>query len=124
MPSKQARWSIDVRLWFKLDGEKVLGPGRVQLLELIDELHSISAAAKRMSMSYRRAWLLVQSMNAGSDRPLVEKVTGGTGGGGATLTDAGRQALQQYRELTRQLHAVVERFAARKKKAVRRRASS
>jgi molybdate transport system regulatory protein len=119
MPSKQARWAVDVRLWFKLDGEKVLGPGRVQLLERIDELHSISAAAKRMGMSYRRAWLLVQSMNAGSDAPLVERVTGGAGGGGATLTDAGRDALRRYRELLQQLHAVVERFPLGGKKPTR-----
>jgi molybdate transport system regulatory protein len=70
-----------------------LGPGKRQLLQLIDDLGSISAAGRAMKMSYRRAWLLVEEVNAGFDHPLVEKAPGGAGGGGAALTPAGHSVL-------------------------------
>lgn len=92
-------WSLKVRVWVESGGEKVLGPGRADLLGHIDRLHSISAAAKQMGMSYRRAWGLVMSMNDTAGSPLVERTTGGTGGGGAVLTARGREALAYYRKL-------------------------
>ncbi|MET1029036.1 MAG: LysR family transcriptional regulator [Dongiaceae bacterium] len=70
-----------------------LGPGKRRLLELIDELGSISAAGRALDMSYRRAWLLVEEVNGSFREPLVEKVSGGSGGGGAVLTVAGRNVL-------------------------------
>lgn len=83
-------------LSFRIDlpSGKRLGPGKRQLLQLIDELGSISAAGRAMKMSYRRAWLLVEEVNASFQRPLVEKAPGGAGGGGAALTPAGRNVLQ------------------------------
>lgn len=73
-------------------GER-LGPGKRQLLQLIDDLGSISAAGRAMKMSYRRAWLLIEEVNASFRLPLVEKAPGGSGGGGAALTPIGRQVL-------------------------------
>jgi molybdate transport system regulatory protein len=70
-----------------------LGPGKRRLLELIDELGSISAAGRALDMSYRRAWLLVEEVNGSFREPLVEKAPGGSGGGGAALTVAGRNVL-------------------------------
>ena len=82
-----------------------LGPGKAELLELIAETGSISAAARRMNMSYRRAWLLVDTMNQCFRSPLVETATGGKGGGGARITDHGLTILNRYREMERKADA-------------------
>lgn len=73
-----------------------IGPGKADLMELIAETGSISEAAKRMSMSYKRAWMLVQALNEGFGAPLVEASRGGTAQG-AALTDIGREVLERYR---------------------------
>ena len=106
-------WTLRIRVWVECEGEKILGPGRVDLLELIDRHHSIAAASKQMGMSYRRAWQLVQAVNAAAGEPLVEATTGGTGGGGATLTARGRQAVADYRLLVEQLARAAEMIAER-----------
>lgn len=76
-----------------------LGPGKVELLELIAETGSISAAARRMGMSYRRAWLLVETMNQCFRSPLVETAKGGKGGGGANISELGQEVLGRYRRM-------------------------
>ncbi len=73
-----------------------IGPGRADLMELIAETGSISEAAKRMGMSYKRAWMLVQALNDGFGAPLVEASRGGKEQG-AALTVAGRDVLERYR---------------------------
>jgi molybdate transport system regulatory protein len=73
-----------------------IGPGRADLMELIAETGSISEAARRMDMSYKRAWGLVQALNAGFGAPLVEASRGGKEQG-ASLTAAGREVLERYR---------------------------
>ena len=99
MAKHSPRWGLKVRVWVERDGRKVLGPGRAELLGHIDRLQSISAAAKEMKMSYRRAWELVQDMNEAAGVPLVEASTGGSGGGGALITANGREAIRLYHEL-------------------------
>lgn len=99
MPKHKMQWSLKVRFWVEGDGVKVLGPGRVELLGHIDRKRSISAAAKQMGMSYRRAWSLVTAMNESADAPLVELAAGGAGGGGATLTSRGKDAIALYRRI-------------------------
>ena len=76
-----------------------IGPGRADLLELIASTGSISAAGKAMGMSYKRAWSLVQALNAGFGQILVESSRGGAAQGGAQLTDAGQMVLQLYRQM-------------------------
>ena len=76
-----------------------LGPGKADLLELIGETGSIAAAGRRMKMSYKRAWSLVETLNAMFAAPLVERTRGGEQGGGASLTPLGRDVLAQYRAL-------------------------
>ncbi len=88
------------RIWLERDGELYMGFGRVMLLERIDRLGSISAAAKSMKLSYRNAWLWIEAMNHLSPAPLVEKVTGGTGGGYTRLTEAGHKVISEYKELS------------------------
>lgn len=84
-----------------------LGPGKADLLEQIAETGSISAAARRMNMSYRRAWLLVDTMNQCFRKPLVGTATGGKGGGGAQITDLGMEVLRRYREMERKAAVAV-----------------
>ncbi|NWN90068.1 LysR family transcriptional regulator [Marinobacter adhaerens] len=86
------------RLRLKTGDIIALGPGKAQLLELIREHHSISAAARAMKMSYRRAWLLVNTMNSCFRQPLVLTATGGSQGGGAELSAEGLKVLALYRE--------------------------
>ncbi|MEY2854812.1 MAG: hypothetical protein RL030_1944 [Pseudomonadota bacterium] len=74
-----------------------IGPGKVSLLEAIDRAGSLSAAARELGMSYRRAWLLLHSVNEGFREPAVELSVGGSEGGGARLTDFGRQLVAEYR---------------------------
>ena len=76
-----------------------IGPGRADLLAAIARSGSISAAAREMRMSYRRAWLLVEAINAAFRRPLVETLTGGRSGGGARVTELGTEVLRRYRAM-------------------------
>ncbi|MBX2806742.1 MAG: LysR family transcriptional regulator [Hyphomicrobiales bacterium] len=78
-----------------------IGPGKVRLMELIDQLGSISAAGRVMGMSYRRAWMLIDSANRAFTTPLVVKQMGGSGGGGAAVTELGREIIQRYRRIER-----------------------
>lgn len=77
-------------------GEIALGPGKADLLQAIREQGSISAAARHMGMSYRRAWLLVDTMNRCFRLPLVLSAAGGSQGGGASLTRHGEEVLAYY----------------------------
>jgi molybdate transport system regulatory protein len=79
--------------------EIALGPGRVELLELIGETGSLRKAAKKMGISYMRAWQLIGYTNRRFRKPVVEAVRGGKGGGGATLTDVGRDVVALYRRM-------------------------
>ncbi|HSR72638.1 MAG TPA: LysR family transcriptional regulator [Kiloniellales bacterium] len=90
---------IEPRLRILLGSSIAMGPGKADLLQCIAETGSISAAAKAMAMSYRRAWLLVETMNQAFRDPLVETERGGRGGGGARLTPLGREALTRYRAM-------------------------
>jgi molybdenum ABC transporter molybdate-binding protein len=96
-------WTVGLRIWVERSGQTVLGNGRLQLLEAIDRWRSISAAARQLRMSYRRAWLLVQSVNKAAGQPLVITATGGSRGGGAQLTPQGQHAVALFRELQQQL---------------------
>ena len=91
------RWEARPRWRITGAGQIALGPGKVDLLEAIDRTGSISGAAREVGMSYRRAWLLVETMNRCFVRPLV--VTARWRGGGASLSDPGREALRLYRDI-------------------------
>jgi len=78
-----------------------IGPGKVQLLEMIAEHGSISAAGRALGMSYRRAWLLIGAMNDGFGRPVVEAQIGGKAGGGARLSSFGADLIAHYRAIER-----------------------
>lgn len=82
------------------DGDHVaVGPGKIALLEAIERTGSITAAAKSLDMSYRRAWLLLDETNRSLREPAVTTSKGGKAGGGSVLTDAGRQVIALYRRI-------------------------
>ena len=76
-----------------------LGPGKAALIEAVGRTGSISAAAREMGMSYRRAWSLIDAANRCFKKPLVETATGGRGGGGAAVTEVGYEVLRRYRDI-------------------------
>lgn len=90
-----------VLLRLYLSDDRPLGPGKVKILESIRESGSISEAARGMKMSYRSAWLLVDSMNALFRKPVVTTTLGGRGGGSATLTEFGADVIRRYRAMER-----------------------
>ncbi|MBI4914090.1 MAG: LysR family transcriptional regulator [Acidobacteria bacterium] len=96
-----------------------MGPGKADLLEAIRETGSISAAARRMGMDYRRAWALVEAMNQGFRKPLVEAAPGGARGGGAQVTRMGEEVLEAFRRL----QAKAEAAGAEELAFLRRRAA-
>ena len=100
------------RFWIASPEGTFLGIGRVILLEKIQEYGSISGAARSMKMSYRQAWQLVQSMNEHSNSPLVSSLTGGKGGGGATITKTGEQAIQLFREVEQDMQHFMKKRSA------------
>jgi molybdate transport system regulatory protein len=97
-----------------------MGPGKAELIERIAQTGSISAAARAMRMSYRRAWMLVEALNASFNEPVVTTATGGARGGGASVTPFGRQLVEEFRALERKASAAIaadlRRFEARLRK--------
>lgn len=88
-----------IRLRIDFDGERYIGHGRIELLELIGRHGSISKAAQAMGMSYKRAWYLMDGFNAMFREPLIERQHGGKGGGSATLTPFGERVVAEYRTM-------------------------
>jgi molybdate transport system regulatory protein len=76
-----------------------IGPGKIALLEAIVETGSITAAAKSLDMSYRRAWLLLDELNRALKKPAVDSAKGGQHGGGSAITDTGRLLIELYRHI-------------------------
>ncbi len=93
--------------------EPAIGPGKADLLEAIDREGSISAAGRAMGMSYRRTWLLVDSMNRCWAEKLVDTIAGGGTTRGARLTETGRIVLDAFRSLEQQMIAVAEQGGLR-----------
>lgn len=97
----------DVMLRVTVGEHSFLGPGKIRLLELIDETGSISAAARLLEMSYRRAWLLAESLNEAFREPVLTSAVGGRQGGGATLTALGREVVTRYRRMEVRARAAI-----------------
>lgn len=91
----------EFRLRIRRGDDIAVGPGKIDLLEAIGATGSISAAARSLGMSYRRAWLLVDTMNRCFRTAVVEAGAGGKRGGGATLTRLGREVIERYRRIER-----------------------
>jgi molybdate transport system regulatory protein len=99
--------SLSVRI--DLDREGRIGPGKIELLENIRKLGSISAAGRAMDMSYKRAWDLVDEINRICRQAAVERQTGGKNGGGAVLTPFGISLVARYRKIEREAASAVRK---------------
>lgn len=108
------------RLRIKVGDEIAIGPGKIAILEAIAETGSISAAGRKLGMSYRRAWLLVDQMNRYFNEPIVFTAMGGAQGGGSALTETGAEVIRLYRTIERQaemhsatlIHALADKIRA------------
>lgn len=97
--SASEHYQVNLEIRVDFGGFGYLGPGKIALMDGISRHGSITAAAREMGMSYRRAWLLVDAINRIFREPLVETQMGGTGGGGARLTPLGREVVGRYRAI-------------------------
>jgi len=103
----------EIELRISLDPETLLGPGKAALLQAIDETGSIAAAGRRMGMSYKRAWYLIDTMNAYFNEPVVVSAKGGNTRGGARLTSTGRKVLEAYRRMEKKTRSAIARDLAK-----------
>lgn len=90
---------LKIKIQIYCGDEIAMGPGKADLLDAIIREGSISAAGRALGMSYRRTWLLVDTVNRCWDLPLVETAAGGSHGGGARVTELGKSVLAQYRAM-------------------------
>ncbi|MES2825679.1 MAG: winged helix-turn-helix domain-containing protein [Pseudomonadota bacterium] len=118
--SHKTKSSLNSQLRLMLGEDIAFGPGKADLLDAICETGSISAAGKKMGMSYRRAWMLVDTMNRCFQQPLVDTAKGGAQGGGTTLTPFGIQILEHYRQLEGDVLVITEKYFATFKPLMRK----
>ena len=96
---KELDIQVGGKIWLESGGERFFGPGPLELLEKVEETGSISHAAKAMKMSYKKAWELINHLNAQTNSPVVVPQAGGEKGGGSTLTPEGLELIKYYQAL-------------------------
>ena len=101
MPKRKTKMAVEQpELRFKVRiGTDALGPGKIRLLQQIEQSGSISGAARACGMNYRRAQYLLETLNQAGGAPVVETVVGGPKGGGAQLTDSGKRLIEAFQAL-------------------------
>lgn len=107
-PGANVKHVIDVAVRLRVEGHRSIGPGKIRLLELINEHGSISAAGREMEMAYSHAWTLVNSLNETFAEPVVAGRPGGPDGGGARLTSFGSELVRRYRAIERSARAACD----------------
>jgi len=108
--------TVNGSLWLESNGKRFFGPGPVELLEYIELTGSINQAAKKMGMSYKKAWELVNNLNSITNRPLVVTTTGGEKGGGSAISDEARELITYHRELRIRFKKFLEEETLRARK--------
>jgi len=98
-PKLAPKPSLKLRMRVTVGDIIAIGPGKIALLQALDETGSITAAAKSLDMSYRRAWLLIDELNRALKTPAVATAAGGAKGGGSALTESGRALITLYRQI-------------------------
>jgi molybdate transport system regulatory protein len=99
---------VNGSLWLEGDGTRFFGPGPVELLQLIEETGSINQAAKRMGMSYKKAWEIVSRLNEKVGTPMVITATGGEKGGGSTISEEAKQMIEWFVALRERFKKFIE----------------
>ena len=100
---------VNGSLWVESNGERFFGPGPVELLERIEKTGSINQAAKQMQMSYKKAWEIINALNAEAGHPYVVTQTGGTSGGGSTITKEAKVMITWYQKLREKFKTFLEK---------------
>ena len=103
------RFVVNGSLWVERNGERFFGPGPVELLERIEKTGSINQAARQMKMSYKKAWEIINALNTNAGHPYVVTQTGGTSGGGSTITIEAKAMIARYRQLREKFEAFLEK---------------
>jgi molybdate transport system regulatory protein len=111
-PKRRRALLLRGRVWVEIDGQSAITDAGADLLDQIIVCGSLSEAARRLHFSYRRAWMLLESMNRRWPQPLVKTTTGGRRGGGAKITELGQQVLRAYRDLQLRLEHTLETAGA------------
>lgn len=102
--------ALQADVWLQVNGEKFGGTQRIALLAAVAECGSITQAAKNIHMSYKAAWDAIEQMNNLAGEPLLERATGGKGGGGTRLTARGRQLVDNFKLIESEHHAYITRL--------------
>jgi len=103
-PQQNKPCAVLVRPRLYIGDSIAIGPGKIDLLRAVGDTRSIAAAARSLGVPYKRAWLLIDSLNEGFGRPVVDTATGGKGGGGASLTTLGQELVVAYDALEKRLN--------------------
>ncbi|MDR2240869.1 MAG: TOBE domain-containing protein [Zoogloeaceae bacterium] len=111
MPARKKAIELRGAVWMTVGGENLGGPGRIDLLAKVAESGSITQAAKAIGMSYKAAWDAIDAMNNLAGEALVERLTGGKGGGGTRLTRRGRQLVDNFRLIEREHRQFVDQLS-------------
>lgn len=101
-------FSVNGSLWLEGNGTRFFGPGPVELLQLIEETGSINQAAKKMGMSYKKAWEIVNRLNEKVGSPMVITATGGEKGGGSTISEEAKLMIAWYVSLRERFRKFIE----------------
>ena len=102
---------IKSRLWIEKDGKPFIGYGRIKLLKEVERTASISAAAKALKMSYKKAWNLLNDIENLAKQPVTVKNIGGKNGGGTEVTEYGKTLIQQFEVLNENcIHFLEEEY--------------
>lgn len=106
---KKTAYKVTGSLWMECEGERFFGPGRVELLQGIEETGSINKAAKKMGMSYKKAWEMINALNTQAAQPFVIMQTGGEKGGGSVITPEAKQFIDYHRQLRARFLSFLEK---------------
>jgi molybdate transport system regulatory protein len=106
---KEMQYKVTGTLWMECDGERFLGPGRVELLEHIETTGSINKAAKEMGMSYKKAWQMINAINTQATKPFVITQSGGEKGGGSVVTPEAKEFVAYHRQLRKRFQEFLEK---------------
>ena len=110
---KGAAFKVNGSMWIECDGQRFFGPGPVELLELIAVTGSISQAAKKMNMSYKKAWEIITRLNKNAASPLVLTSQGGEHGGGSSVSEEAKEMIAFYRQLRENFLQFLEKQTAK-----------
>ena len=105
---KKGDYKVNGSLWIEGNGTRFFGPGPVELLQRIEETGSINQAAKKMGMSYKKAWEIVNRLNNMANNPLVITATGGEKGGGSSISDEAKQLIALHQSLRERFRKFLE----------------